>query len=167
MQDELWHHGILGMHWGHKNGPPYPLSNSQKTKTEKEKSYSVKWRNPSSMTTTELQDAISRMRTEQEYKRMYEQLNPKKKSVFESLVSGVKKNGPSMISKNFIDPVTQAAGKKIADSLFGDKEKDAKKNQKALVKAQTDYYKAMARKTVQEITDDPLTTEGKKVLGLP
>lgn len=24
--NELYHHGILGMHWGVKNGPPYPLS---------------------------------------------------------------------------------------------------------------------------------------------
>lgn len=24
--NELYHHGILGMHWGEKNGPPYPLS---------------------------------------------------------------------------------------------------------------------------------------------
>lgn len=24
--NELYHHGILGMHWGEKNGPPYPLN---------------------------------------------------------------------------------------------------------------------------------------------
>ena len=23
--DEIWHHGIQGMHWGKRNGPPYPL----------------------------------------------------------------------------------------------------------------------------------------------
>lgn len=23
--NELYHHGIQGMHWGVKNGPPYPL----------------------------------------------------------------------------------------------------------------------------------------------
>lgn len=23
--NELYHHGILGMRWGHKNGPPYPI----------------------------------------------------------------------------------------------------------------------------------------------
>lgn len=25
MSSELWHHGVKGMHWGVKNGPPYPL----------------------------------------------------------------------------------------------------------------------------------------------
>lgn len=27
--DYVEHHGILGMHWGRKNGPPYPLSQSE------------------------------------------------------------------------------------------------------------------------------------------
>ena len=27
---ELYHHGIIGMHWGVKNGPPYPLSKTTK-----------------------------------------------------------------------------------------------------------------------------------------
>lgn len=25
---ELYHHGILGMHWGQRNGPPYPLDSA-------------------------------------------------------------------------------------------------------------------------------------------
>ena len=32
--DELFHHGILGQKWGHKNGPPYPLSGGDYSKTE-------------------------------------------------------------------------------------------------------------------------------------
>lgn len=33
--NSLSHHGILGMHWGVKNGPPYPLSRSAHSISEK------------------------------------------------------------------------------------------------------------------------------------
>lgn len=37
--DELWHHGILGMHWGQRNGPPYPLSPGAHSVSEKKAGY--------------------------------------------------------------------------------------------------------------------------------
>lgn len=33
--DELYHHGIQGQKWGKKNGPPYPLDQSQKSQAER------------------------------------------------------------------------------------------------------------------------------------
>ncbi len=35
----LEHHGILGQHWGKRNGPPYPLRGGDYSKEEKEKIY--------------------------------------------------------------------------------------------------------------------------------
>lgn len=33
--NELYHHGILGMKWGHQNGPPYPLRPGARSSAEK------------------------------------------------------------------------------------------------------------------------------------
>lgn len=37
--NELYHHGILNQKWGVRNGPPYPLSGGQYSKSEKQAVY--------------------------------------------------------------------------------------------------------------------------------
>ena len=35
ISSDLYHHGIAGMKWGHRNGPPYPLDQKDKSVAEK------------------------------------------------------------------------------------------------------------------------------------
>lgn len=64
MKNELYHYGILGQKWGVQNGPPYPLSKSSMSSSEK-KHYNVSAKetkkNMDQMTDDELRKAINRI----------------------------------------------------------------------------------------------------------
>lgn len=45
---ELYHHGILGQKWGHRYGPPYPLSGSKHSALEKKKGWKKSINDPDS-----------------------------------------------------------------------------------------------------------------------
>ena len=64
MNNELYHYGILGQKWGVQNGPPYPLSKSSMSSSEK-KHYNVSAKevkkNMDQMTDDELRKAINRI----------------------------------------------------------------------------------------------------------
>lgn len=68
VEDVLAHFGIKGMRWGVRKKKPHPVSVDAKRKaTVKEK---VKTSKVSSVSNRQLQDAINRMRLEQDFKRL-------------------------------------------------------------------------------------------------
>lgn len=98
----LYHHGIDGQKWGHKNGPPYPLSRSgkwsaaerrenkrlakeakkikaeekQEKKDAKRATVSSKaYKSAKNMTDNELKDSINRLQNEKKYIELTKEIN--------------------------------------------------------------------------------------------
>lgn len=89
-EDELYHHGVLGMSWGDKNGPPYPLGGINKKvarveyKAKKEKERRLK----------KLQRAAKKARKEKKRREEKEAdiLKKKQKLVKEGDLDKIRKN---------------------------------------------------------------------------
>ena len=79
----LAHHGILGMRWGKRNGPPYPLTSSQMSSAERKNN---KPKPVEEMSDDELNKTLVRLRKEAEYKNL---TNSKKDSEAMKYVSRV------------------------------------------------------------------------------
>lgn len=77
----LAHHGIIGMRWGKRNGPPYPLKRSQMSSAEKR---NASQKSVEEMSDEELNRALNRLRKESEYKKL---INPKNDSEVKKYVN--------------------------------------------------------------------------------
>ena len=76
-EDYLQHWGILGMKWGQRNGPPYPLSSSQMNASEKKNNLapSSSRKKVKDMTVDELNEEIARTKKQKELKDAQRELN--------------------------------------------------------------------------------------------
>lgn len=75
-EEYLQHWGILGMKWGQRNGPPYPLSTSKMNSSEKKqinkskKPINGRPKSVKEMSDEELDTKLKRLRKEDEYNRL-------------------------------------------------------------------------------------------------
>lgn len=108
-KNELQHHGILGMKWGKRNGPPYPLTGAAKARAEKkaaklrsklgETEKIVDSQKPSKQKSTQVQ-SVERRQQVSEY---FREKNRQKKEVQKKLAKS-----PSKVKKMTDDELRAA-----------------------------------------------------------
>lgn len=83
--DYLAHYGILGMKWGKKNGPPYPLTSSQMSSSERKQNTPK----AEDLSDEELNKKINRLRKEKEYEQLTAPEPSKAKKWVKSVLIGI------------------------------------------------------------------------------
>ena len=103
----LRHYGILGMHWGVQNGPPYPIGSAKRNSMKMTAKQKAK-----SMTDKELDDAINRMKKEQEYLRLSSESVKKGKGIVRSFLDKA--------ASSFADSLSDKVGKAATATLMNE-----------------------------------------------
>lgn len=82
-ESKMYHSGVLGQKWGKRNGPPYPLSPSAHSASEKKAGWRQSLTNSGGKTKEELHkevfDKMSKIKTQNPKKRMYKEAKIVKK----------------------------------------------------------------------------------------
>ena len=101
----LAHHGIIGMKWGKRNGPPYPLTAAKqkavKNRADDEKKADMKRavKNRRTLSNDEIRTRIERIKLERQLKDITnEELSPGKKFVSDVLSSSGRKVAASLVT---------------------------------------------------------------------
>lgn len=140
MENNLSHHGIRGMKWGKRNGPPYPLTQSSKSQaerkastgktegSEKKDTETSGKKKISDMSDSELKEAISRLQLEKQYKDLTKSENVKKSAKGKEFVMDVLEKSGKNIATQFTtyimgEALNSVAGKEIVNPKKGQKDK--------------------------------------------
>lgn len=95
MTDTLSHHGVLGMHWGKRQG-----SSESSTSPDHKNAHSLKGKKLSEMSNDELKTLSTRLELEKKFKEAAKQdMHPAKKVVGEILANAGKQTAATYLAK--------------------------------------------------------------------
>lgn len=106
----LKHYGIQGMHWGEKNGPPYPLSENKVARMKKQ---SVR-REVKELSDEELNKRISRLQKEQQYIKLNSSDVTKGNEFIKAALIGA----GTLFVTNLVSSASREAGKAIINAVL-------------------------------------------------